>query len=561
MSQNRALFDDDSSSDEDEGSNLKTQPTEPAKVPPAAPVTSQRNIFDDDSSSEDEDGGSNLKTQPTESTKETSATSSTQRKIFDDDSSSEDEDGGSNAKKQVPETSKESTRPVGDDAETVPKPSNESSDGASPAKGGDGEKEKSPTNGTRSIAETQQDSAPSSRLVIGDSDDEDDGDVEFDDKGAVVGSAAPEKPPGVAEGGAGTAMVIQGQEDSSDAPTGIPKQSPKLPQRATVLDADRPAEGISLHMTKLPNIVAIQTEAFNQDTYDAADEEEQYRGYVHNMIRWRYKQGSNGEKLRDKEGKLVRESNSRLVKWEDGSYTLHIGNEAFEVDTIDSAQGGFAGLNGYIYLSQKASFSTGGKDDDNGDEAAGGTVLECMGSVTSRLSARPSSLQSEAHKSLTVAIRQRTIKTARIAEYVTEEDPEKAKLDKIKYDKDEEKIQARKKPGFRATPSRTRTPGMNKKFLEEEDGVYDSTSIRALKKRGMDDDMDDFGDSDGDDDDYETFRGRSSRAKRQRRDEESEDEEEEMVFGEDSDEDDGAQLKARTKKRSHQAVLEDDDDD
>ena len=559
MSQNRTIFDDSSSDEENDASNLETQPTETGAEQTTSPA-SQRQIAPDDSSSDDQDAGSNLDTQPAETTKEppsASATSS-ERNLFDDDSSSDNEDGDT----PRPGDAKKVAKSSGNEAEAAQNPPNESSDSSHQEKHNEGDNKESPTGQGQPKNSTQQDPAASSRLVIGDSDEEDDGDAEFDDKGAVVGSAAPEKPAGVGDaGGAATATLMQGQEGALDATAGIPKQDPKLPQRATVLDVDRPAEGVSLHMTKLPNIVAIQPEAFNQATYDAGDEEEQYRGYVHNMIRWRYKEGSNGEKMRDKEGNLVRESNSRIVKWEDGSYTLHIGNEAFEVDALDSAQSGFAGLNGYIYLSQNATFKTGSKDDEDGEGTAGGTVLECMGSVASRLSARPSSLQSEAHKSLTVAIRQRTIKTARIAEYVTEEDPEKAKQERIKYDKDEEKIQARKKSGFRSTSSRMRTPGMNKRFLEEEDGVYDSTSIRALKRRDMDDEMDDFGDSDGDDDDYDTFRGRSSRTKRQRKEAESEDEEEEMVFGDDSDEDDVAQVKARTKKRSHQAVLEDDDDD
>jgi RNA polymerase-associated protein LEO1 len=394
-----------------------------------------------------------------------------------------------------------------------------------------------------------------SRLVI-DEDDSDEGDEEFDDGGAIVGSSAParKKPPPLKD---------STEEMMQDGETPVPvKAASKPPQSATVLEADRPKKGESLHMIKLPNLLAIQPNAFDEETYDEKDEEEQYKGYMHNMVRWRYKRdGSSGELERDEDGKLVRESNTRLVKWNDGSVTLYIGNEAFDVQSVDSSSNGFAGLNGFVYLSQKATFSNEGEDKD----APGGTVLECMGPVASRFVAKPSSLQSDAHKSLTVAVRQRTIKKARIAEYVTQEDPEKLKEERIRYNEDAEKIQAKKKNSnyrYNNTASRTRTPGMNRRYLEDDDDNYDGVSIRALKKGvGNDDAMDDYGDeSDGDDDGYDdTFRGR--RSKRQQKKAVEEDEEEELVFDAESDEDDVTLIKAHKKKRPHQAVLDDDDDE
>jgi RNA polymerase-associated protein LEO1 len=416
-------------------------------------------------------------------------------------------------------------------------------------------------------------SAPNNRLVIGDESDDDD-EPEFDDGGAVVGSAAPERPAESTNGP--SSSTDRGHVDRmDDSPAGggpAAVRAPKAPQRAEILEADRPVEGVSLHMTKLPNVVGIQPEAFDPDTYVAAQEEDQYRGFVPNMVRWRYKRdGNTGERLRDSDGHLIRESNSRIVQWEDGSYTLHVGNQAFEVDAVNSAQktagGGFAGLNGYIYLSQNATFRTGKEEkSDDAETTPGGTVLECMGGVASRLTARPSSLQSDAHKSLTVAIRQRTIKTARIAEYVTEEDPEKAKLERIKYNEDADKIASKNKNSNYRSRSYSRKPGMNSKYLEEDDENYDGTSIRALKKRARDmddDEMDDYGeDSEGEDDGYDnSFKTRASRKRQQRKEAEEDEEEDELVFAQESDEDDGVIVKAHTKKRTHQALLDDDDED
>jgi RNA polymerase-associated protein LEO1 len=405
-------------------------------------------------------------------------------------------------------------------------------------------------------------------------DDDEDNDAIFDD---VVGSSAPADESRKKKNAAvvaTTGLTTSGVDDDdadmageAESPSKQRRRSdpPRPPQNATVLEADLPKPGVSLHMTKLPNLVAIQPTAFDPADYDEKDEEEQYKGYVHNMIRWRYKRDDNGNVVRDANNKLVRESNSKLVKWSDGSFTLHIGSEAFDIQTVDSSSNGFPGLNGFVYLSQMATFKT---DEEEGEEQNGGTVLECVGKVASRLVAKPSSLQSEAHKSLTVAVRQRTIKKARIAEYVTEEDPEKAKLDRIRTNTDADKQRQRKRAaaGGGGTAYRggsRRNPGMNRGYLEaSDDEQYDSINIRALKKGSANydmDEMDDYGE-DSDDDYGETFASRTR--KRQRKaaeDAESDDEEEELVFDDEDDEEEDIKMHSKKKAQPHAAVLDDED--
>lgn len=382
--------------------------------------------------------------------------------------------------------------------------------------------------------------------VMDDSDDDDDEEAKLDD---IVGSSQVTKP----------TVTTDSAVEVSDKPTTPAVRTSKPPENATVLPAERPNDGVSLHMTKLPNLVAIQPNAFDESIYLEKEEEEQYKGYVHNMIRWRYKQNAKGEMERDSDGNLIRESNSKLVKWSDGSYTLHIGTEAFNIQTVDSSSNKFAGLNGYLYLSQKATYN----DDGGVADGTGGTVLECVGPIASRLVPKPSSLQSEAHKSLTLAVRQRTIKRAKIAEYVTQEDPEKAKAERIKTNQEEDKIRARKRANYRANTSRHRTPGMNRQYMEEDDDDYDTTNISAMKRGvAMEDDMDDYGDES--DDDYDdTFKSRNRKRQKKALEEEEEDEdEEELIFDDDEDdEDEVAAVKAPKTKRSQKNVIEDEDSD
>ena len=83
---------------------------------------------------------------------------------------------------------------------------------------------------------------------------------------------------------------------------------------------------------KLPNFLSVETRPFDPETYeDEIDEEEtldeegraRLKLKVENTIRWR--------EVMDKEGNVKKESNARLVRWSDGSYSLHLGSEIFDV--------------------------------------------------------------------------------------------------------------------------------------------------------------------------------------------------------------------------------------
>ena len=340
--------------------------------------------------------------------------------------------------------------------------------------------------------------------------------------------------------------------------------------------------------------------------------------------------------MRDENGNPLRESNTRLVKWSDGSYTLHVGTEVLEVDNLDSSipldhpdgsMAGFPGINGYLYVSQQAIIRPPSKkelekgppiksDDDNGamkeyddDEEdddeddndmppqSAGTVLECIAPITSRLSCRPSSLASEAHRSHTLAMRARNIKRARIAEVVTEVDPEKEKLARIKGKDDMEKIRARHSGGGtrRSTAGggsgAGHRRGMNESYLEEDnEDDYDGVNIGRLKKQTMrrensDEDEMDYGDDDEDDnseDDEEDWmskrkqkrgaaaaraaRGENTTSAVSSKDGMESSEEGEVVFGDDDDDDDDEDAAFIKKRRGgkggmNKAVLSDDDEE
>ena len=320
------------------------------------------------------------------------------------------------------------------------------------------------------------------------------------------------------------------------------------------------------------------------------EEEEYYRGYVHNMIRWRYQLNEQGEMKRDSEGEPIRESNTRLVKWSDGSYTLHVGQEVLEVDALDSSVPvdaekagaglpGFAGINGYLYVSQKARIRPPKKEKEPATTAAGeeteeepaqpaGTVLECLGPITSRFAPRPSSLASEAHRNLTNAIRQRNVKRARIAEIVTDFDPEKEKLARIKGKEDLVKSQQR---GRRSGGGGGGRRKMTTSYLEDDDD-YEGVNLGRLKRQTMrrdfsDEEEMDYGeDSESEEDEWsknkKRKRGAAAAASNRKEKVESESSEEgEVVFGDDDEEEEGEMFKKRSGGSAKKANILDDDDD
>lgn len=87
-----------------------------------------------------------------------------------------------------------------------------------------------------------------------------------------------------------------------------------------------------VHFVKLPNFLSVEPRPFSHDTYedempkgDALDEEgkTRVRLKVENTIRWKYE--------KDSEGNEYKQSNARFVKWSDGSMSLYLGSEIFDV--------------------------------------------------------------------------------------------------------------------------------------------------------------------------------------------------------------------------------------
>merc|ERR1719456_1638776 len=107
-----------------------------------------------------------------------------------------------------------------------------------------------------------------------------------------------------------------------------------------------PTAGRNFAALKIPNILTIDKKPFNPLKF-SEDVRNGYKQMTNtqakqtfrllnseNVIRWRFKKNEEGHILTSDDGRPQYESNSRVVEWEDGSRTLYVGSETFDLNDI-----------------------------------------------------------------------------------------------------------------------------------------------------------------------------------------------------------------------------------
>ncbi|PIO66750.1 Leo1-like protein, partial [Teladorsagia circumcincta] len=92
--------------------------------------------------------------------------------------------------------------------------------------------------------------------------------------------------------------------------------------------------GDGIQFMKIPNFFSVAQKPFDPETYeededdDHVDDEGRNRLKLkaENTIRWRFAQ--------DADGNVVKESNTRIVRWSDGTMSMVIGKEVFDVESV-----------------------------------------------------------------------------------------------------------------------------------------------------------------------------------------------------------------------------------
>lgn len=274
------------------------------------------------------------------------------------------------------------------------------------------------------------------------------------------------------------------------------KDNEPEPPPETRIDVEMPKIttdlGKEIHFVKLPNFLSVETRPFDTETYeDEIDEEEtldeegraRLKLKVENTIRWR--------NVFNDESKLIKESNARFVKWSDGSMSLHLGSEIFDVYKQP-----LQGDHNHLYIRQ-------------------GTGLQGQAVFRTKLTFRPHSTESFTHRKMTMSLADRSQKTTGIK--VLSQvgmNPDQNRYEMIKKEEEKLRMAVRaqskiKKPSTARTLARAAGGYGGDTYHDDasdDDGAISLANIKNKHKKAPPPKVSNIYSSDEDGSDFETTR-------------------------------------------------------
>jgi RNA polymerase-associated protein LEO1 len=221
--------------------------------------------------------------------------------------------------------------------------------------------------------------------------------------------------------------------------------------------------GKEMHFVKLPNFLSIESRPFDPETYEdelddesliQQDEEGRNRTKlrVENTIRWR----TTGEV--DEDNKPVRQSNARMIKWSDGSMSLHLGSEVFDVHK-QPLQSDY----NHLFIRQ-------------------GTGLQGQAVFKTKLTFRPHSTESQTHKKMIMSMVDKSTKQSGIKIISTVgNDPETGRWDRMKQEESRLREAMRRVSKVNRTKEKGASKGLSENYLEDGDDSDDDASVSIAK--------------------------------------------------------------------------------
>ncbi|KII74212.1 RNA polymerase-associated protein LEO1 [Thelohanellus kitauei] len=223
--------------------------------------------------------------------------------------------------------------------------------------------------------------------------------------------------------------------------------------------------GKRIYLSKLPNFVSVDPSPFDPSTYEAEPFQDEFtdeEGRV--RLKLKMENTIRSRLITDENGEEVRESNSRVIEWSDGSMTLHVGSEIFDI--IKSP---LPDLQTQIYVKQ-------------------GQMLVCHGLIDEKLGFKPHSIASETHKRVTLGVADRISRSHKVRIIPAALfDPEKDKLERIRAEENREKEEMKKQKRSVSRKEKRANGDLDEMFDDELDEIGKE--------------LDEYDDSDLDDDD------------------------------------------------------------
>ncbi|CAL1714991.1 unnamed protein product [Somion occarium] len=200
---------------------------------------------------------------------------------------------------------------------------------------------------------------------------------------------------------------------------------------------------------RMPNFVKVDSKPFHPDTYVGPEQEDEeltaeslreksmsIKLKVENTVRWRW--------VKDEHAQDRRQSNARVIRWSDGTMSLKLGKELFDItqtiDTSGAVQRSSLGGSSQSSQSQTQPPPSTPQKTRQGQgltylvaqhKRAG--ILQCEALITGYMSLRPTGMQSETHRMLVRAVGQKHNKVARLRMAPDPMmDPEREKMELLK---------------------------------------------------------------------------------------------------------------------------------
>jgi RNA polymerase-associated protein LEO1 len=266
-----------------------------------------------------------------------------------------------------------------------------------------------------------------------------------------------------------------GLEKSVDSEDEAPKEKVTL-QDEVLLDPVTKYSAGEAFTIRMPIYVRSQKLPFDESKYNPAQDAKSGNNVI-NYLRWRYKKNEQGEILLGDDGKPLRQSNSRIVKFSDGTYNVIIGDAIFNVDTATAPSD-----KSYVFSRQKNFLKPSEGSDATGaaNKLLNPSVLECLGLSTGSLHLKQSSLTRATHEK-----RVDSIKAISNALATTADDNDTSAFDLQTMDKNLQRDYAFNRVG--SVVAKGRHSSSNKsRYLDSGDEFSDdpnSTSIAAIKRQ------------------------------------------------------------------------------
>lgn len=255
------------------------------------------------------------------------------------------------------------------------------------------------------------------------------------------------------------------RDEQDDKRRSQEREKTPIPETRIDVEVPRIASdlGKDMHFVKLPNFLSVDTRPFDPETYeDEIDEEEtldeegrqRLKLKVGNTIRWR--------KFIDDKGETVTDSNARFVRWSDGSLSLHLGSEIFDV------------------------YKQPLQNDHNHMFIRQGTGLQGQAVFRTKLTFRPHSTDSFTHKKMTMSLADRSQKTAGIKILTNVgHDPEAERAENLRKEEDSlrQLMRQRKPVKSKRTKRTSGTAGYGDNEADEGSDDEGGISISAIKNK------------------------------------------------------------------------------